>query len=361
TAFDRTNGGGMAFDGKNYGISFSGHEQRWSSYFSSLSRTGGAIVAETPLAEINSETYAGSLLHNGSYFASAWADARQDGNYEVYFNRYDSRGQKLGPDLRISRAPNFSLDPALVWNGTESILVWDDRRAEARQGDDVRLFGQRVAFDGSLIGGNVELTGAGTLAESPGIALGPTRVGIVFASRLPGMLTHAIFFSTKPDLTEARPFVDLGGIDVQNPSLVEVADRFAAFWESNGDNHGPSIYGAAVDDRGNILRDARPVTSGASHARSFSVISLGDRLVLVWADDHDGNYELYLEILDKDLNLLTPRTRLTFSPSDSLAPVAALGPSGDLGVLYDDWQSGDRQTYFLGMSCIMGGSVSPQN
>jgi hypothetical protein len=38
-----------------------------------------------------------------------------------------------------------------------------------------------------------------------------------------------------------------------------------------------------------------------------------------------------------------------------------LGPNGDLGVLYDDWQSGEQQSYFLGMSCIMAGSVSPDN
>jgi len=360
-AFDRTHGEGMAFDGKNYGITFSGHEQRWSSFFSSLARDGTSVVSETSLTDINSETYAGSLVYNGSYFASAWFDARQAGNYEIYFNRYNPRGQKLGPDLRVTRAPNFSIDPVLAWNGSESIVVWDDRRNEGRQGEDIRLFGQRIALDGSLIGENVALTGAGTLAESPGMALGQTRVGIVFVSRVSTTLTHAKFFTTAPDLTQQSSFVDLGGIDVQHPSLVYVGGHFALFWERRGENYGPSIYGAVVDERGNLLQAERAVTSGASFARSFSAISLGDRVVLVWADDHDGNYELYLQILDADLNVLSPRTRLTFTTSDTQVQVAALGPNGDLGVLYDDWQSGEQQSYFLGMSCIMAGSVSPDN
>jgi hypothetical protein len=59
--------------------------------------------------------------------------------------------------------------------------------------------------------------------------------------------------------------------------------------------------------------------------------------------------------------VLSPRTRLTFTTSDTQVQVAALGPNGDLGVLYDDWQSGEQQSYFLGMSCIMAGSVSPDN
>jgi len=363
--FGRTNGGGMAFDGKNYGITFSGHEQRWGSYFTSLARDGSVVVPETSLTDINSATYAGSLLYNGSYFVSAWADARQAGNYEVYFNRYNSRGQKLGPDLRVSRATDFSLNPVVAWNGSESLLVWDDSRDDTRQTDDVRLFGQRIALDGSLIGENIALTGAGTLAEYPGIALGRTRVGIVFASRIlvsPTLtLTHAKFLSTAPDLTQPSPIVDLGGTDVQSPSVVYVGGRFALFWERNGSSYGPSIFGAVVDENGNVLQAERAVTAGANFARSFSALSLGDRVLLVWADDRDGNYELYLQILDADLNLLTPRTRLSFTAADTLSPVATLGPDGDLGVLYDDWQSGARQSYFLAMSCTIDGSVAPPN
>jgi putative metal-binding protein len=361
--FDRTIGGGLAFDGKNYGITFSGHERRWNSYFTSLGRDGSKVVAETPLTDLNSETYAGLLLHNGSYFVSAWPDARQDGNYEIYFNRYESSGKKLGPDLRVTRAPDKSLNPVFAWNGSESILVWDDRRAETGQGEDIRLFGQRIALDGSLKGENIPLTAAGTLAEFPGIALGQSRVGIVFVGRVPTTptltLTHAKFLSTAPDLTQPSPVVDLGGTDVQSPSLVYVGGHFAVFWETYGSNHGPSIYGAVVDERGSVLRPQRAVTSGASHARSFSALSLGDRVLLVWADDLDGNYELYLQVMDADLNVLSPRTRLTYTPSDTLSPVATLGPNGDLGVLYDDWQTGARQTYFTGMSCIMSGAIPP--
>ncbi len=360
-AFGRSNRGGIAFDGKEYGVTYSGHEQLWSSYFRGLSRDGSTLVPETSLADVNSETYAGSLLHNGSYFESAWADARQDGNYEIYFNRFDSNAGKLGPALRVTAARNFSLNPSLAWNGTESLLVWDDRRFEGQSGDDTRIFGQRIAFDGTLVGGNVQLTPSGVRGDSPGIALGQSRVGIAFTSQSDSNLTSARFFTTAPDLSAPSALVDLGGTHVEDANIAFVAKRFVVAWQTkiDGVNYGPSIYGAVVDETGAIVVPAQPITSGAMFARTFSMVSLGDRLMLVWVDDHDGNYELYQEILDENLQVSSPRTRLSFTPADTLSPVATLGAKGDLAVLYDDWQTGDRQTYFLSMSCAMGGATVP--
>jgi hypothetical protein len=359
TAFDRTNAGGLAFDGKNYGATFSGHQQLFNSYFEGISQTGTAVVPETALAHLNVDTFAGPLLYNGSFFESAWSDARQDGNYEVYFNRYDSNGKKLGPDLRVTEAPNFSSNPALVWNGTESLLVWDDRRTNQTRTDPPSLFGQRVAFDGTLIGSNVQLTDLGTAAETPSLALGKSRVGVAFASQLSSTVTHAKFFTTASDLSGRSPVVDLSGTDVVGPSVLYFADRFLVAWQQLRAAPGPSIIGALVDENGNVLRSAQPLTTGANFARTFALLSLGDRALLVWADDHDGNYELYQEILDAQLNVVSPRQRLTFSMADTLGPSIAFGPNGDLGVLYDDWLSGARQSYFLSMSCIRADKTAP--
>ncbi len=350
TAFDRDNGGGLAYDGKNYGITFSGHKQLFSSYFASVAQDGTFVVPETSLTELNSETYAGPLLHNGSFFESAWADARQDRNYEVYFNRYDSKGQKLGADLRITRARNFSTNPSLVWNGTESLLVWDDSRSAQGANDAPRVFGQRVAFDGSLVGDNVQLTtGAG---EMPSIALGLKRVGVAYAAQVSADETHVQVVTTAPDLSAASAPIDLGGTKVVAPGIVYFNGRFLVAWTRLDPLPGASISGAVVDENGTVLIPERALTTGATVARSFSLLSLGDRVVLVWADNHDGNYELYQQIMDVNLNVVSPRTRLTFTPTDSLVQGTAFGPNGDLGVLFDDWLSGNRQSYFLSMSCI---------
>ncbi len=356
TVFDRASSGALAFDGKIYGAVYTGHRSISSSYFRGLAPDGTTVVAETPLTDINSETYSGTILYNGRFFERVWEDARQDQNYEVYFNRFDASGKKLGPDVRVTKARDFSLNSSLIWNGSESLLVWDDRRFDVGSTADVRVFGQRVAFDGSLVGSNVELTPGGVQAEHPGIALGEKRVGVVFASQVSSAVRHANFLTTLPDFSDVRPPVDLGGDDVQSTSLVHLAGRYLVAWEQNSTStgYGPAIFGAVVDENGNVLRPAQPITSGATIARSFSLLSLGDRGLLVWADNHDGNFELYSQILGANLQVLSPRMRLTFTPSDTFFPSASFGPNGDVGVIYQDWQTNFSQVYFLSMGCVMG-------
>jgi len=350
--------GGLAFDGRNYGATYTEFMPDGRPYFTGLSPEGMTVVSPTALAELNSASYAGIFLHNGSYFESAWSDARQASNYEIYFNRFDSSGKKLGPDLRLTNALGFSLAPALAWNGSESLVVWDDFRFEDHD-TDVRLFGQRVSFDGQPIGGNVMLTPRGVVAEDPSIALGTTRIGIAFASEL-ATDVRATFFTTAADFSSQSALVDVGHSNVQSPSVVALKGRFLVAWSRySADGPGAAIYGALVDPTGTILAPEQALTSAANFARDFYLLSLGDRVLMIWADDHDGNYDLYWQMLDSNLKTTTARTRLTTTAADSLAPVAALGPSGDIGVLYDDWQSGSRQVYFLRMACAMAG-VSPK-
>jgi len=351
----------LAFDGKRYGAIYTGHSTGTRSYFNGLARDGTSVVPETELTDINSNTSSGTALYNGSFFERSWEDGRQDGNYEVYFNRFDENGKKLGPDLRVTDAPDFSLNSVPVWNGSQTLLVWDDRRFSTRGSDDVRLFGQLLAFDGSLVGGNILLTFASENDEGPDVALGQKRVGIAFTSaQHPNGTVHAKFFSTAPDLTDVGPSTDLGGTDVQGTSLVSVAGRFLVAWEQSGGPtvpHGPSILAAVVDENGNVILPARPVTSGATIARSFSLLSLGDRALLFWADNQRGNFEIYWQILGSDLEILKPRTRLTSTASDSFFPAPAFGPNGDIGALYVNLQTNFQQVYFVSMGCLLHPTV----
>jgi hypothetical protein len=339
--------GGMAHNGEVYAATYSGYVQRWRSFAKGLAPDGSMQFPQTPITNTSNDTFVGPVVWTGAVFATAWSDRREDNNYEVWFNRLDGKGNKLGPDLRISDAAGFSLHPHLIWNGAEFLLVFDDNRT-----GDFRVYGQRLDVDGNPLGGNIELTGPFAGAESPWIAEGEKKVAIVFNKKIEDTWIAVRLFD--PDLTNGGAIIDLDTKHGVSPTVVWNKDRFVIAYEKKvATKPGNAIFGLTVDESGNPTGEKK-LTDGASFARTHSLLALGDRLLLVWADDHDGNFELYTKLLTPSLDELTPRKRITVDGADSLWPIAAFGPDGDVGVLFNDTRSGSWQVYFTRLVCQTG-------
>lgn len=309
-------------------------------------------LSETSITNVNADTFAGPLVSAGSALATVWEDARQDTNYEIYFARFDQAARKLGPDLRVTDAPQFSLNPKIVWNQSEYLLVWDDRRAEqpgASRQDLARVYAQRVTADGMLLGQNRLLTPEDPIAEFPDVAIGPGRIGLVFVSSdgLPRLVFRVLDESLTPIGERPPPL----GEDVQGPSVHLVAGRFVVLFNTYHQAPGDALMGAAFDTEGRLVVSPRRLTEGARFARTHHALTLGDRLLVVWADDLDGNYELYSQVLSPDLTVIRGRERLTHDAADTLGPLISRGPEGQIGVAFSDYRLGSRQTYMLTLGC----------
>lgn len=308
------------------------------------------------VSDVNAETYSGSLAWSGQLLASASSDARQERNYEIYLNRFSAAGDKLSADQRVTNAPGFSKRASLLWNRSEFVLAWDDRRSEGQvAGDRVGIFGQRVAPDGTLLGENLPLVDDGLVNESAELALSPQRIGMVYTVSPPSGASGASLGFRVFDANLAEVGANPGtiGVDVQSPLVQFVGDRFIALWYvyPNNGSPGDAIWAAAFDVNGKLLLAPQPVTSGAKFARFPDALSLGDRLLLVWSDDHDGNFEVYWEVLGPDLSVRESRQRLTFTPTDSQYPTLAAGPDGTIGVMFEDFPEGSRQVYLTSLEC----------
>src|SRR6185503_18995092 len=156
--------GGLVWNQNVYGVTYTGEQANWRNYFKGLGRTGTTDIPETPITNVAGTTFTGPIVWTGAMFGTTWEDRRTAQNYEVWFNRLDAKGNKLGPDVRLSDAPGFSLHPALVWNGSEFLVAWDDTRESSR-----RIFGQRIDADGKPLGENQILTLSAWNAESPSL------------------------------------------------------------------------------------------------------------------------------------------------------------------------------------------------
>ena len=87
------------------------------------------------MSHINADAFAGLVEWSGQSFFTAFSDARQSGNYEVYAARFRADGLKIeNSEIRVTDAPDFSLNPAVIWTGDEYVVAWDDRRGRFEGG-----------------------------------------------------------------------------------------------------------------------------------------------------------------------------------------------------------------------------------
>ncbi len=339
--------GGVTHNGQYYGISFNTQTDHDQNQLLGIGDAGDLVVGPVDIALGNSDTYAGPIIWNGRVFATVWEDRRDD-NFEIYFNRLDREGNKLGPDVRISNAPDFSLDPDVEYTGSEYVVAWADRRTGR---DDFRVFGQRLSREGVLLTEeNVDLTPDVSGAESPHLAFSGGRLGMVFNSEMDGQ--RVVFRALDLDLTPGKmtTLSPAGGV---HASVSPNAANFVAVWHSYDRKAGPgdAIWGATITPDAEVIVEARRITEPAPFARGHSLLALGDRLLLLWAEFHDGSYDIYSRFLSPELEPLSEPMRITNAVGNAVSPAATFNSNGDVGILYVDDTSGSPQVFFTSLTC----------
>lgn len=347
----RSSANGLAFDGQSFGATMTSELGTWQGQFRQLDAFGKPLGEARRVAHVNAETYGGPLVWSGERYLTGYHDARQDGNYEIYFDVLNRKGERLTEDVRVTNADEFSLDPVIAWTGVEALLVWEDRRFED-SGDSSAIYGQRISIDGEMIGANQRLSPPGLYGQRVSMALSDSGAGLAFLSLEAGDTTRLRFMTASRTLQQPSETTVIDFSDPDGAVVTALDDKYVVTFHQHGPTTiGPAIFGVVLSRSGVLEFGPQSMTAGAKHARSHATYSYGDRFVMVWADDKDGPYQLYAQTFDKKLAPLTPRLRLTTTNADALAPHLAAASDGALGVLYTEESSGSRQTFFTRLNC----------
>jgi hypothetical protein len=343
---------GLAFDGESFGASMTSVMARSQGQFQQLTAQGQLVGPPQLVAHVNAEGYGGPLVWSGERYLTAYQDARQSDNYEIYFDLLNRKGERLIKDLRLTNAEDYSLRPSIVWTGAEGLVIWDDRRFEDGGGASV-IFGQRVSIEGQLIGENVQLSPPGVQAENASVALSNTGLGIAFVSLDVAADTASVkFMTTSRSLGEPSALTTIDFENADGPVVTALDDEFVVtFHQYDSVTYGAAIFGVVIGKDGSVVRAPQSMTAGAAHAQGNATYSYGDRFVMLWADDKDGPYQLYAQTFDKKLAPISTRLRVTTTTTDTHGAAVAPSADGGLGVLYTDESNGKPQTYFTRLNC----------
>lgn len=319
-------------------------------YLQRLAVDGQMVDPAAQLTMVNADADGGTMVWTGDRYGIAWSDRRNQ-DYEIYFNLADAYGTKLIPDVRVSNEFGFSVYPSVVFDGTQFVVAWQDDRDGLFD-----VFAQRIALDGTLVGSYEVLTaGDSRPHEAPFMARGDHSLGLTWVAggTLERQIRFRTFDSKLQPVSATVPLTDPGEGGVF-PMVVWNGDAYVAAWY-DADEPPYTIYGAVVDEAGAVLTPARPLATSPEHARYPWLLPLGDRLLVIFSDDRDGNegYELYAKMLTTTLEAASQDVRITKAVGHSIYPMATFGPTGDVGVLYRDDRLVDQHVFFTRLSCVL--------
>ena len=351
------------------------------------------------------------VASNGTDYLVVWEDERNGPNADIYGARVSAAGVLLDPlGFAISTEDNSQENPALIFDGTNYFVVWEDGRAggihiwgarvspsgtvldptglaiSTTTAFNQRMYNPAVAFDGTnyLVVWNEQsgFTGPmdmyGTFVSGAGVAFGSFYVSVDFGDQTHAALAFdgtnylAAWMDTRVNntpniratrITPAGLLLDPGGF-VMSPNTLPKYGPALAF---NGTNYlvawaeyrAPQfdIYGARVTPAGTVLDPAGLALFQGTHSQDYpQLVARGTEYLMTWIDYRSGNADIYASRVSAAGTLLDGQgVALVVAPDYQTLPSVASNGTGYLVA----WQDPRTTDIYAGRMNLTGGVLDP--
>ena len=134
----------------------------------------GVVLGSAPIviSAASGDEVTAAVAFDGTNYLVVWQDSRGSTGRDVYGARVSPDGTVLDPGgIPISTALEHQVEPAVAFDGTSYLVVWEDRRGGFA---DVR--GARVSPDGSVLATDLVVSGASLHQTQPAVACATRRM-----------------------------------------------------------------------------------------------------------------------------------------------------------------------------------------
>lgn len=170
----------IAFDGTNYMVMW--RDERNGTYtdiYGARVSTSGAVLDPDGIAISTAagHQYAPAIAFDGTNYMVVWYDEHTGSYYDVYGTRVTTSGAVIDPTgIAISTAPNYQGYPAITFDGIDYVVVWQDFRSGTYD-----VYGSRVATNGAVLDpGGIPISAAASYQGFPAIAFDGTNCMVVW-------------------------------------------------------------------------------------------------------------------------------------------------------------------------------------
>jgi hypothetical protein len=299
--------------------------------------------SDVRVTEASGHSETPSLVWIGSEYGVSWQDQR-DGNYEIYFTRLDSEGNKIGSDIRVTYDSAISAVSSLVWTGNEYAISWDDDRDGEYPNEEIYFV--RLDFEGNKIGSDIRITYDSANSGGASLIWTGNLFGVSWSDYRDG--NWETYF-TRVDSSGNKIGSDIrityNDKISQKSSLTWTGSEYGISWEDNRDNGNPEIYFARLDSEGNKIGSDVRVTYHTTRSVAPSLVWTGSEYGISWEDARDWRSEIYFARLDSSGNKIGSDIRITYDDLYSEYP-SLVWSGSEYGVSWDDHRDGNYEIYF---------------
>ncbi|HEX8834929.1 MAG TPA: IPT/TIG domain-containing protein, partial [Abditibacteriaceae bacterium] len=278
TATNNQQNPAIAWDGINYFVVWQDDRSASNMYdiYGSRVSSAGTVLntAGIPVCAATGHQALPALAWDGSNYLVVWEDTRS-GNFDIYASRVSRAGAILNTGgIAVTTLSNDQLGPAVAWNGVNYLVAWHDVSSGTSN-----LYGSR-------------LSSAGAVLDTPSIAI-----------------------STSAALgNEAFPAIAWDGTN------------YLVVWQNGSD-----IYGGRVSSAGTVL-DTTGIAISTVFGQQSTVDVACDGLncLVVWQDTRNGNHnrDIYGTSIGVDGTVAVPNGfAIITGLGNQDAPVLAKGGS----------------------------------
>ncbi|MEO0020138.1 MAG: hypothetical protein ABIK47_05810 [candidate division WOR-3 bacterium] len=289
----------VAFDGTNYLVVWYDHRTpTYDIYGARVSQDGNVLdTSGIPISTAPGHQYYPSVAFDGTNYLVVWEDYRNKRDTsDIYGTRVNQGGTVLdSAGIPISVIGNYQGAPSVSFDGTNYLVVWQDKRS----GSSFDIYGARVSQDGVVLDPNgIRISTAAYSQESPSVAFDNTNYLVVWQDNCSGSSfdIYAARVAKNGEVLDSMGIVISSALNFQlYPSVGFDGTNYLVVWQDNRSGFSYDIYGARVSRDGNVLDlNGIPISTAPGRQYCPSVAFDGTNYLVVWEDNRSGSsFDIY--------------------------------------------------------------------
>ena len=330
----------VAFDGTNFLVVWQDYRSGdTSDIYGARVTVGGTVLDPQGIAISTAWNSQGppAVAFDGTNFLAVWEDYRGGDASDIYGARVTPQGTVLDPSgFVISQAADYQEHPAVAFDGTNFLVVWQDWRSYSK------IYGARVTPGGTVLDPQgFAITQAANYHQFPSLGFDGTNFLVVWAEWRSGSDYDIYGARVTPAGTVLDPsgfVISQAAINQWEPALVFDGTNFLVVWQDVRNYPDTSdIYGARVTQAGVVLDPSGIAISAAAYGQYVPTLGFdGASFLVVWTDDRSGDHDIYGAWVTRG-GVVSDEGPVVRQDGDQQCPALARGSGNQMLLVYQGW------------------------